>query len=576
MHRTLITLGCALTTVLATAWTTTSSTPTTAATASPATAVRTSTATAVAPSAATAVTTPAATAAVTTTTPATTKAAAAVTVRTRDGLLRGTAHDGYRTFEGIPYAAPPLGRLRWAPPRPAVPWPGVRDATRPASACPQPAGEVPGGSTDEDCLYVNVTTPAPTPEASGTGAAVGAPARRPVIVWLHGGGFTTGAGSSYDAHRMVTRGGVVVVTVNYRLGALGFLAHDHLPGSGTFGLADQQAALRWVRDEIGAFGGDPHRVTLAGESAGGYSVCAQLVSPAAVGLFERAVIQSGPCTGRPDRPFAPSSVALSDARAAGADLATRLGCGRARAQEVMACLRRVPVSRVLDAQGADQQPAHATGLLPRDPAAALATGRFHHVPVLLGGNHDEGNGWAAGIIGAGHPVTPGTWPDVVAAFFPSPGRAEAIVRAYPVHDSDGGPVFGAVIGDADFACPTARTGTLLAGQVPLWRYEFADEHAPPLTPGTPPFPLGAPHAAELPYLFDLGGRPREMTPAQHRLANTMIDYWTRFATTADPAGPASPPWPRHTVVSLAPDRITPDRPGAFSARHHCAFWGALG
>ncbi|MFD9093289.1 carboxylesterase/lipase family protein [Streptomyces collinus] len=555
VHRALITLGCALTTVLAAAWTPPHSTPPAART--------------------TVATTSTATAAVMTRTPPTTpKAAAAVTARTHDGLLRGTVHDGYRTFEGIPYAAPPLGRLRWAPPRPAASWPGVRDATRPASACPQPAGEVPGGSTDEDCLYLNVTTPAPAPTTAG--AATAAPVRRPVIVWLHGGGFTTGAGSSYDAHRMATRGGVVVVTVNYRLGALGFLAHDQLPGSGTFGLADQQAALRWVRDEIGAFGGDPHDVTLAGESAGGYSVCAQLASPAAAGLFERAVVQSGPCTGRPDRPFAPSSIPLPDALAAGADLATRLGCGRVRAREVPACLRRVPVSRILDAQGADQQPAHATGLLPRDPATALATGRFHHVPVLLGSNHDEGNGWAAGIIQAGNPVTPGTWPDVAAAFFPSPGQAEAIVRTYPVHEADGGPVFGAVIGDANFACPTARTGTLLAAQVPLWRYEFADEHAPPLTPGTPPFPLGAPHAAELPYLFDLGGRPREMTPAQHRLANTMIDYWTRFATAADPGNPASPPWPRRTVLSLAPGDVTPARTGTFSAHHHCAFWNTLG
>ncbi|MDF3301746.1 carboxylesterase/lipase family protein [Streptomyces tropicalis] len=486
----------------------------------------------------------------------------ATTVRTHDGLVRGAAHDGYRTFQGIPYAAPPVGSLRWAPPRPAAPWPGVRDATRPASACPQPAGEVPGGSTDEDCLHVNVTTP------DGAGPAH----PRAVIVWLHGGGLTTGSGSSYDAHRMATRGGVVVVTVDYRLGALGFLAHGGLPGSGTFGLADQQAALRWVRAEIGAFGGDAHDVTLAGESAGGYSVCAQLASPAAAGLFDRAVIQSGPCTGRPDRPFAPSSVPLATARAAGADLASKVGCGSAR--DALACLRRVDVSRLLAAQDTDQQPAHATPLLPGDPAAATAAGRLHRVPVLVGSNHDEGNGWAAGIIQAGNPVTPGTWPDVVAAFFPAPGRAKAIVGEYPVHRTDGGPVFGAVVGDADFACPTARTGELLAARVPVWRYEFADEHAPPLSPGPSPFPLGAPHASELPYLFDLGGRPRALTAAQHRLADTMIDYWTRFARTADPNGPASPPWPRQAVLSLAPDHIVPTH--TVRSRHHCGFWDALG
>ncbi|MGW6008431.1 carboxylesterase/lipase family protein [Streptomyces sp. NPDC055210] len=539
MHRVLTSLGCALTAVLATAW----STPPPTEPARPATAP----AAAIAPASASAFAG---------------DTAAATTVRTRDGLVRGAAHDGYRTFEGIPYAAPPVGSLRWAAPHRPAPWSGTREATRPASPCPQPSGEVPGGSTDEDCLHLNVTTP------DGAG-----PTRpRPVIVWLHGGGFTTGAGSSYDAHRMATRGDAVIVTVNYRLGALGFLAHSGLPGSGTFGLADQQAALRWIRTEIGAFGGDPHNVTLAGESAGGYSVCAQLASPAAAGLFDRAIIESGPCTGRPDRPFAPSSVPLTEARATGADLAARVGCGSAR--HVLACLRRVDVPRLLAEQDTDQQPAHTTLLLPSDPAAAIAAGRFQHVPVLIGNNHDEGNGWAAGMVQAGHPVNADTWPDVAATFFPFPGQAKAIVREYPVHGTDGGPVFGAVIGDANFACPTTRTGGLLAGHVRVWRYEFADEHAPPLTSGTPPFPLGAPHASELPYLFDLGGRPRELTAAQHRLADTMIDYWTRFARTGDPNGPSSPPWPRQTVLSLAPDHIVPTR--TVSTRHHCAFWDALG
>ncbi|ELP69823.1 response regulator [Streptomyces turgidiscabies] len=241
------------------------------------------------------------------------------------------------------------------------------------------------------------------------------------------------------------------------------------------------------------------------------------------------------------------------------------------ARDVLACLRRVEVSRLLAAQDTDQQPAHTTLLLPGDPGEAIAAGRFHHVPVLIGNNHDEGNGWAAGIIQAGYPVTPDTWPDVAATFFPSPGQAQAIVREYPVHRTDGGPVFGAVIGDADFACPTARTDSLLSAQVPVWRYEFADKHAPPLTPGKPPFPLGAPHASELPYLFDLGGRPRDLTTAQHRLADTMIDYWTHFAHTADPNGPSSPHWPQGTVLTLAPDHVVPT-PTTGQLRHHCAFW----
>ncbi|MGW7539724.1 carboxylesterase/lipase family protein [Streptomyces sp. NPDC054770] len=487
-------------------------------------------------------------------------------VRTHEGALRGSAGDGYRTFEGIPYAAAPVGALRWAPPRPAAPWTGVRDATRPGSACPQQAGEVPGGSTDEDCLHLNVTAPA---------SAFTSPRRpKPVIVWLHGGGFTTGAGSSYDAHRMAVRGDIVVVTVNYRLGALGFLGHSGLPGSGTFGLADQQAALRWVRANIGAFGGDAHDVTLAGESAGGFSVCAQLASPSAAGLFDRAIIQSGPCTGRPERPFAPAAADLPTVRAAGARFAAAVGCGTAH--DVLACLRHVSVSRLLAAQDTDQQPAYGTPLLPYDPGTALARGRFAHVPVLIGSNHDEGNGWAAGIIQAGNPVTPETWPDTVAAFFPDPAQTAAIVRTYPVTASDGGPVFGAVIGDSNFACPTLRTAALLDTRVPVWRYEFADEHAPLLTPGTPPFPLGAPHASELPYLFDLGGRPRTMTPAQHRLADLMIDYWSRFARTGDPddvpsSGVDPRPWQPGAVQSLAPGRTGPART---AAQHRCAFWNA--
>ncbi|MER5562861.1 carboxylesterase family protein [Streptomyces sp. NPDC002506] len=487
-------------------------------------------------------------------------ASATSVVRTRAGAVRGSVREGYRVFEGVPYAAPPVGALRWAPPRPAAPWRGVRDATRPASACAQPAGEVPGGSISEDCLYLNVTAP--------SDATPGRP--RPVIVWLHGGGFTSGAGNSYDAHRMAVRGDVVVVTVDYRLGALGFLGRAGLPGSGTFGLADQQAALRYVQRNIGAFGGDARNVTLAGESAGAYAVCAQLGSPSAAGLFQRAIMESGPCTGGPARPFAPYAVAPSAAEAAGAGLADAVGC--ARRADVLGCLRRVPVARLLAAQGADAQPEYGTALLPRDPAEAAASGRMARVPVLMGANHDEGTIWAAGIMAAGTAVTPANWPDVVREFVPDPDRAAEVVAMYPVHATDGGPVFGAVIGDADYACPALRTESLLAARQPVWRYEFADPHPPRPTPAPPPFPLGATHTTELPYLFDLGGRPRDMTEAQRRLADTMIGYWTRFARSGDPGGGGAPRWTRTRVQGLAPGRTGPVRPGGV---HHCGLWATM-
>ncbi|MFE9413534.1 carboxylesterase/lipase family protein [Streptomyces sp. NPDC006704] len=487
-------------------------------------------------------------------------AAVAPVAHTRAGALRGSAHEDYRVFEGVPYAAAPVGALRWAAPRPPAAWPGIRDARRPASACPQPAGEVPSGSTDEDCLYLNVTAP--------SDATPGRP--KPVIVWLHGGGFTSGAGSSYDAHRMAVGGDVVVVSVNYRLGALGFLARARLPGSGTFGLADQQAALRYVRDDIGAFGGDPTRVTLAGESAGGYGVCAQLASPSAAGLFQRAIIESGPCAGGPARPFAPFALAPSAAEAAGTKLTAAVGCGQAA--DELGCLRRVPVPKLLAAQGADQEPEYGTAPLPRDPADAVASGRAARVDVLIGANHDEGTVWAAGIMAAGVAVTPATWPDVVRDFGPDPARTSEVVRAYPLRGAEGGPVFGALIGDADYACPTLRTGALLAAHQRVWRYEFADPDAPRPTPAPPPFPLGATHTTELPYLFDLGGRPRELTERQHRLAATMIGYWTRFARSGDPNGGGAPPWSRSAVQSLAPGRTGPVRPGP---GHHCALWATM-
>lgn len=204
-------------------------------------------------------------------------------VRTDAGVVRGSAVGSVRVFNGIPYAAPPTGRLRWVAPQPVRPWTGVRAATEARSPCPQQQNpEVPNGSTFEDCLYVNVTTPAR--------ATV-----RPVVVWVPGGGFFSGAGSSYGPRKLVERGDVVVVTINYRLAIFGSFGHPGLPGSGTYGLQDQQAALRWVQRNARAFGGDPLRVTLVGESAGGMSVCAQLTSPKAVGLFSKVIMQSGSC-----------------------------------------------------------------------------------------------------------------------------------------------------------------------------------------------------------------------------------------------------------------------------------------
>ena len=204
-------------------------------------------------------------------------------VKTADGWVRGASATGYSEYVGIPYAAPPVGTLRWGPPQPITPWSGVRDATHFGNRCVQGTGWDPGYSTpklNEDCLYLNVYAPDTTRK------------HLPVLVWIHGGGFTGGAGQDTDPRQYVQKNNAVVVTINYRLGILGYLNLPQLPadGRGNFGLLDQQTALRWVNENIAAFGGDRNNITIAGQSAGGSSVCDQLASPSAKGLFEKAVI----------------------------------------------------------------------------------------------------------------------------------------------------------------------------------------------------------------------------------------------------------------------------------------------
>ena len=281
-------------------------------------------------------------------------------VTTAAGVVRGAVTPDLRFFGGIPYAAPPVGDLRFALPVPAQPWPGIRDADRPGARCMQdPQGDLEmGRNTSEDCLSLNVWTPA--------GGQSGA--RLPVMVWIHGGAFINGSAGIYHAERLVTRGGIIVVTLNYRLGALGFLAHPELGNN--FGLADQQLALHWVRDNIAAFGGDPDKVTIAGESAGGMSVCDHLVAPASTGLFRAAIIQSAPCQAQVARPEAEAS-SLAYARA--------VGCpdpGRAAT-----CLRALPVDKLRKpvwyyhiGDDALSGPVTGTTLLPLDPMRAIESG----------------------------------------------------------------------------------------------------------------------------------------------------------------------------------------------------------
>ncbi|HEY3510041.1 MAG TPA: carboxylesterase family protein [Kribbella sp.] len=484
-------------------------------------------------------------------------------VRTDKGFVAGKAVGDSLVYDGIPYAAPPVGALRWKAPQPAAAWNGVRPSEV-RDVCPQQANsEAPKGSSAEDCLYLNVTTPA---RASAT--------PRAVVVWLPGGGFFSGAGSSYEASKFAARGDVVVVTVNYRLGIFGFFGYPGLPGSGTFGLQDQQAALRWVQRNAGAFGGDPRNVTVAGESAGGMSVCAQLTSPTSTGLFAKAIMQSGSCAFNwaansqypgqtADSPWIPAGQVEANGKewAAG----KKLSC------TTIECLRALKADVLVDDTLAFTQIGYGgTAVAPFSPAKAMRAGLFHRVPMISGNNHDEANGWLAAF---------GDIKDYPALVRNMVGGSKAaqVLQHYP-QSRYGSPAaaWGAVTTDRIWSCTQVATDRQAARKVPVYAYEFADKHSPIAAPG-----LGAAHAMELPYLFRLGGHDFPMSAPQQQLSDQMIDYWTAFARTGDPNGPGRPQWSPTgsssvSGVSLAPTDQTGIRQVNLSSEHQCRFWAALG
>src|SRR6266852_8638664 len=298
-------------------------------------------------------------------------------VATRDGRVRGISSGGIERFLGVPYAMPPVGDLRWRPPQPHGHWRGVREATAFANHCPQPASPFGLASTTEECLYLNVFRPARDGHDDEEGDQEGdgdREERLPVMVWIHGGALLVGESDDYDPVRLVQHG-VVVVTINYRLGVLGFLAHPALSAespvqaSGNYGVMDQQAALRWLERNIASFGGDPRRVTIFGESAGGLSVHSHLASPLSAGLFHRAIVESGA--------YALSQPSLAQAEAQGAAVASLAGCS----DQTPACLRAAPVETLLAALAAT----HTASVVPdvdgkvltQTIGAAFASGQFN-------------------------------------------------------------------------------------------------------------------------------------------------------------------------------------------------------
>jgi para-nitrobenzyl esterase len=495
-------------------------------------------------------------------------------VVTDNGPVKGVVtHDG-RQFLGIPYAAPPTGGARWQPPAPAPRWHGVLRATQFGANCAQTGTPFGLASQSEDCLFLNVFTPAEHCDADKHNAA-------PVMVWLHPGAFQYGEGDDFDPSDLVGQG-VVVVTVNYRLGALGFLAHPALTAespsatSGNYGLQDQQAALRWVQRNIGKFGGDPSNVTIFGQSAGAVSVHAHMVSPQSAGLFQRAIAQSGS--------YSLTQPTLASAQTAGTAFATAVGC----ASQTADCLRAVPVATLLANQSTSPTaylPNVDGSTLPLSIATAFATGQFNRVPVIEGSTHDEFSLFVASLFELkGIPVNPFTYTALISAMLGvPPSTANAIAAFYPLAAyPNTGAALTAIGTDAAFACNMRVTARLLSQFVPTWVYEFSDPNAPMVYLPPVSFAYGAYHGSELQYLFDV----RTAVPAasldaqQMALAANMQRYWAQFARSADPNGALSPVWANfnpgtsdnfQSLVTSGPSAYTGT---AFGAAHKCALWGS--
>jgi para-nitrobenzyl esterase len=494
-------------------------------------------------------------------------------VATDRGLVRGAEGPGVREFKGIPFAEPPVGTLRFAPPVAARSWSGILDATHYRSACPQLARYgLTDASDDEDCLFLNVTVPA----SSGTPGK-----KRPVVVWIHGGAYVGGSSNLYPLDYWARTGDVIVVSINYRLGVLGFMAHPAFTRAhnGSLGLEDQREALRWVKRNIGAFGGDAGNVTLAGESAGAASVCMQLIATAqSRGLFQKAIVQSIACGVRLNL--------MEEAGHTGEKVAALVHCDDTAM--VIACLRSKSVQELLDAQstvgGANVRafgPSVGSLSVPSQGAEAFSSGHFLRMPIINGGTRDEMRLYVAYAVAAGQAVTADTYAPLLKSMYGE--AAPDVLAEYPLANYSSAPsALGTVQSDfmsgaALANCLYLETAAEASRFVPLYEYEFADRHAPPEM-DDPGFELGAVHASELPYFFPhishnskINGP--DLEAASQPVSAAMVAYWSSFAHSGTPRAAGLPIWPRYRTAADVM-RFEPGQMHRFdaSASHHCGFW----
>jgi para-nitrobenzyl esterase len=466
---------------------------------------------------------------------------------------------GVRAFKGIPFAAPPVGALRWQPPQPVAKWDGVRDASKFGNVCIQPAGPTTGPQARlniavlpdspplaEDCLYLNVWT-----------GAASVSERRPVMVWFFGGAFTEGGGSVplYDGAALA-RKGAVVVTMNYRLGPYGFFAHPSLTAesphhaSGNYGLMDMLASLQWVKRNIAAFGGDPDNVTVFGQSAGAMAIGSLVSSPESTGLFNRAISQSGAWMGLG---FSPAMRTLASAEEAGEKAATAAGVSSA---EQLRAMSTADVTEKLRGAGMIVD----GWVIPEDPSIVFAAGRQNEVDVLVGSNKDESFFTAN--------VTPEQFEEQARARYGD--LADEYLRVYP-HATAGEASLSTAENFRDGAFWHMRLFADFQAQKGKKAYLFYFAQNPPAPAGQPALP--ATHATEVGYVFNnLGQLPlfpdrsvaelSAASAADKNVADEMSSYWVNFARTGDPNGPGLPAWSPHQALDASRAAILDADPGS--------------
>jgi para-nitrobenzyl esterase len=513
------------------------------------------------------------------------------------GWVRGNTENGVHQFLAIPYAAPPVDDLRWKPPQPVQKWTGVLEATELPNLCAQVTtlGVFAGpASVDEDCLFLNVYT-----------TGLGKSSKKPVLLWIHGGGNVDGAARDYDGSKLATGGPLgtdtVVVIVNYRLGLFGFLAHPALNSEGhpfaNYGIMDIQAALRWVQRNIEAFGGDPNNVAVGGQSAGAQDTAANMLSPLSAGLFHRAIQQSTPQSTMPT---------LETGLTRGKGFAEAAGCpgdGPSAAD----CLRKLTAVQILALQGrANANGPYVTGpmidgtVIPRAPLQGWESGQFNRVPVMGGHTHDEGTfgiGITAYFANTPIPVDAEDYAKRVTASYSGPsgpggappnypaGTADKVLAQYPA-SAYPSPfrAYAAVTTDPG-ACRGLKAEQALAKWVPVYAYQFDYQNAPYNFPPMTGFEPLAAHTIDIQFLFPLWhggilGLSEELDGPETALSNQLVGYWTRFADTGNPNGPGLQQWPRFTtgnqlILHQNVGSSTVVNVAAQRAEHKCDFWDTI-